>query len=47
MATFGKAGMAAEGLFAKFRDALEVAGIPYMVTGSFVSAVQVLGSGSV
>jgi hypothetical protein len=39
-ATFGKAGMPAEDLFAKLRDVLEAAGIPYMVTGSFVSAVH-------
>jgi hypothetical protein len=32
--------MPAEDLFAKLRDALEAAGIPYMVTGSFVSAVH-------
>ncbi len=32
--------MGAENLFLKLRDALEAAGIPYMVTGSFVSAVH-------
>jgi len=32
--------MPAEDLLARLRDALEVAGIPYMVTGSFVSAVH-------
>ena len=32
--------MPAEDLFARLRDALEAAGIPYMVTGSFVSAVH-------
>lgn len=32
--------MSAERLFRKVRDALEAAGIPYMVTGSFVSAVH-------
>lgn len=32
--------MPAEDLIARLRDALEAAGIPYMVTGSFVSAVH-------
>ncbi|MFL6245858.1 MAG: hypothetical protein ACJ74H_07530 [Thermoanaerobaculia bacterium] len=32
--------MSAENLLRKLRDALEVADIPYMVTGSFVSAVH-------
>lgn len=32
--------MSAEKLFLKLRDALETAGIPYMVTGSFVSAIH-------
>ncbi len=32
--------MPAEDLFVRLRDALEAAGIPYMVTGSFVSAVH-------
>lgn len=32
--------MSAEALFRKLRDALEAAAIPYMVTGSFVSAVH-------
>jgi len=34
------ADVGAEELFLKVRDALEVVGIPYMVTGSFVSAVH-------
>jgi hypothetical protein len=32
--------MPAEDMLSKLRDALEAAGIPYMVTGSFVSAVH-------
>lgn len=32
--------MVVESLFRKIREALELAGIPYMVTGSFVSAVH-------
>jgi hypothetical protein len=32
--------MGAEDLFLKLRDVLEATGIPYMVTGSFVSAVH-------
>lgn len=32
--------MVVEDLFRKVREALELAGIPYMVTGSFVSAVH-------
>ena len=32
--------MVVENLFRKVRDALELAGIPYMVTGLFVSAVH-------
>lgn len=40
MAIAGTAVMGAETHFLKLRDALETAGIPYMVTGSFVSAIH-------
>ena len=36
----GESAMGAEQLFHQLRDALEIAGIPYMVTGSFVSGAH-------
>jgi hypothetical protein len=40
MATAGKVRMAADEVFAKLRSALDTVGIPYMVTGSFASALH-------